>query len=191
LKELPTECKYVEIGNVKPGNTVKAGDMKFEVLDTHYPIDDTSVLCLSKDILFNKPFDEEGCNNWTESSLRKYLNGEYLYGLNSELINALLSFDRNLIADDGTKDYGECVDTISLISCDEYRKYREYISNKSNWWWTLTPYSTTASRSNVVRHVHSDGSLDNSHTYFGGNGVVPVFLIDPFFKVKVVEESEE
>lgn len=183
----------VKIGTVKAGTTVEAGGIKLDILDTKYPVSGgkTGVFCLAKDILFGDLFDKDNSNNWSASSLRKYLNREYLYGFNPELANALIPFERDLISDDGWKDYEKCVDTISLISCDEYRTYRDYISDKSDWWWTLTPYSCRASSSYSVRFVDSVGSLSDNNAFSGNIGVAPVFLIDPSLNVEVVEEESE
>lgn len=189
----PEEDDLVEIQNIIPGTTIEAGGIKMEILDCAYASADgkeLGVLCLAKDILFEKAFDEGNNNNWEKSSLRKYLNGEYEENLDEELAGALIPFNRNLLTDDGMKDYGTCVDLISLISCDEYREYREYISDKSDWWWTLTAWSAKPGHSYFARIVNTDGSLSYNDAYRGYYGVSPAFLLLPSLKVKIVEEEE-
>ena len=82
-------------------------------------------------------------NNWKESDLREYLNTEFLERLQKELDVQLPEFERNLLSLDGQTEYGTCMDKVSIISFDEYRKYRSKLPNTGEWWWTLTPDSTT------------------------------------------------
>lgn len=186
----------VEIWTVEPGSVVLIGGNPYEVLDTDVNdiAGDRGVFVLSKDILFQAPFDEDNCNDWRESSLRKKLNGEWLIEL-KDLIGGenILPFERDLTSEDGLHDYGTCEDFVSLISCDEYRKYHEKcIKNKSDWWWTLTPYSTpNASSSSSARLVFTDGSLYYYNAFYGGYGVSPALLALPSLLVEVVEGKRD
>jgi len=189
-----TDEDEVEIGEVSPGTAVLAGGIELEVLDTHFKsgYDTEVVFCLAKDIVFKEAFDDGNSNDWRKSSLRKFLNGDYLNGLDGDFAESLAPFQRDLTADDGSKDYcdASCVDVVSLISCDEYRTYREHISNKPNWWWTLTAYSTPRSGCSLyVRRVGTDGRLNGDDAYRGNGGVAPAFSLLPSSKVKVLEEN--
>ena len=186
----------VEIGTLEPGTTIEVSGIQMEIFNKPLTMKNGNELsvaafCLAKDILFEKAFDEEDCNNWEKSSLRKYLNGKYKDNLPDELREALIPFDRNLLTDDGMKDYRTCVDLISLISEREYQDHREYISDKSDWWWTLTACSAISGYSSEVRLVTADGSFDYNHAYLGSYGVSPVFLLRPSLKVKIVEEKKK
>ena len=190
------EDDLVEIGEIIPGTTIEVGGIQMEILDITYPSTngEKGILCLAKDILFEKAFDEDNCNNWLKSSLRKYLNGEYKNEIESRIgEDALMPFSRDLTSDDGMTDYCKepCVDSVSLISCDEYRTYREHISNKSDWWWTLTPWSCLASYSYRERFVYSDGSLTSGSAFDGSYGVSPAFLLLPSLRVKIIENEED
>ena len=187
------EEELTEIQNIIPGTTIEASGIKMEILDPAYPaveVDELGVLCLAKDILFEKAFDEENNNNWRESSLREYLNGEYKDSLPEELKEALLPFERDLMANDGLKAYGKCTDDVSLISEREYQDYREHISDKSDWWWTLTAWSAKLGSSFSARLVGAGGSLGHSSAYNDSGGVSPAFLLLPSLKVRIVEESD-
>lgn len=185
--------ELVPIGSLTPGTVVEVGGIQMEILDTHYltAVEGEGVFCIAKDIAFCKAFDEDNCNNWASSSLRNHLNIDFKDQLAERIgEDALLAFERDLTSDDGLKDYGICVDKISLISCDEYRKYRQYISNKSDWWWTLTPWSTPHSGNSYdARLVYADGSLDSSNTDNGDVGVVPGLCLLSSLDVKVVCEE--
>lgn len=187
----------VEIGSLEAGTTIEVGNIQMEILDTSYKGKDCEigVFCLAKDVLFNKTFDENNNNNWEKSSLRKYLNGEYKESLDKKLVDVLIPFNRYLLTDDGMRDYGEvcgtCEDVISLISCDEYREYREYILEKSEWWWTLTAWSAKPENSTFARLVDTDGILYSSGVCSDNIGISPVFLLHPSLKVKVVEKDNK
>lgn len=181
---------FIPIGQVDPGMVVKTKEgMKLQVLDNHYG-ECGGVFCITRDILFKKAFDEDNCNDWRKSSLRKYLNGEFFEQL--PFTDKLISFKRDLTSDDGLKDYGDCEDYVSLLSDDEYRKYRYQISNKDDWWWTLTPYSTPYSGySDYARVVDSDGSRISGLADNGYFGVSPAFVILPSFMVEIVHDGDE
>ena len=121
------------------------------------------------------PLDESNKNDWRTSSLRKYLNGEYLEQFNR---GDLLPFVSDLTSDDGMKDYGTAEDYVFLLSCDLYRKYRESVPRFNNWWWTLTPWTCSPSYANYARIVSSSGEVDSSFAYYG-IGVAPACLFNP------------
>lgn len=92
----------------------------------------------------NRKFDSDS-NNWIESGLRKELNDSFLKKITEELgEDAVVEFDRDLLSLDGQTEYGHCEDKISLLTLDEYRKYRKLLPNTNDWWWLITPWSTRA-----------------------------------------------
>ena len=121
------------------------------------------------------PFDEDNCNDWRKSSLRRYLNEEYIKGFNR---GDLLPFVSDLTTDSGQKDYGTSEDYIALLSCDLYRKYREYVPKYDNWVWTLTPWHIFPSLAYYVRVVYTDGSVSS---YFArhSSGVAAACIFNP------------
>lgn len=187
-EENEAEVKAIELGDAEPGTTVKIAGIKWEVLDTNFYASngEVGVFCLAKQPVEERAFDDDNCNDWKKSSLRKYLNGEYLDKLADAIGREnLLAFLRDLRSEDGLKDYGKCEDTVSLISTDEYRQYRKYISNKDNWWWTLTAYSTPNSgHSHNARDAYADGSLNSGNAYRGNDGVAPACVFLPSLMVE-------
>ena len=132
--------------------------------------------------LCKAPFDKDGCNDWRASSLRKYLNEEYLPKLLEsfpELKEAAVTFLRDLTADDGLKDYGACVDTVSLLSAEEYKANRDiYMDPPGTWRWLITPDSTpSGGGSSFARYVHADGTLSYSSASYGDWGVRPALYL--------------
>lgn len=178
----------VEIRTLGAGTTIEVSGIRMEILDNTYIGEECElgVFCLAKYILLvKKPFDKGNNNNWEKSSLREYLNVEYIASLDNELVGALIPFERNLLTNDGMKDYGICTDLISLISEREYQDYREYISDKSDRWWTLTASSAKPGYSYNVLSVTTNGNLSTDSVYIDRIGVSPAFLIKPNFKVKI------
>ena len=89
-----------------------------------------------------RTFDSDS-NNWISSELREELNTKFLKKIADELgEDAVIGFDRDLLSLDGQTEYGHCEDKISLLTVDEYRKYRKLLSNMPKWWWLITPWST-------------------------------------------------
>ena len=67
-------------------------------------------------------FDEDCCNNYAESSLRRKLLSELLPVLGED---NFIPHEVDLVADNGDDRYGTVKDKVFILSCDEYRKYRK------------------------------------------------------------------
>ena len=137
---------------------------------------DGGALALSAEPVFERAFDEENCNDWRKSSLRRELNGPFLDALIAEGADraAFLDLESDLTADDGMTDYGTATDKIALISDGLYRKFRALIPKIGCWWWTLTPWTCDPEDSYLVRSVDSSGALDYGSAYGGYRGVRPL-----------------
>lgn len=124
--------------------------------------DDGRALCLSKDIIETRAFDEGNCNNFAVASSKEYLNGAYLDNLLEDVNgpNAFLTTELDLTTDDGLKDYGTCTVTIFLLTVDQYRRNRDVIPNADDWWWLSTAFSTKSNGyESLARYVSTDGAL--------------------------------
>lgn len=130
-------------------------------------MDDTDggALALAAEPVFERAFDEENCNDWRKSSLRRELNGPFLDALIAEGADraAFLDLESDLTADDGMTDYGTATDKIALISDGLYRKFRALIPKIGCWWWTLTPWTCDPEYSCYVRDVSSSGALNGDY----------------------------
>lgn len=138
-------------------------------------------LCLRLDLIPNKPFDENNCNNFATSSSKEWMNGPYLDNLIDAVKgpNAFLQTELDLTADDGLKDYGTCNVTIFSLTVDQYRRNRDVIPNADGWWWLSTAYSTASNGyEHSARLVLSGGALDWSLAYYGGYGLRPACYLD-------------
>ena len=160
-----------KLKNIPRGETFEYCGHKWIVLEHDK---NNHTLVLSKGIIGKMPFDDNNSNNWAKSSLREYLNNEFLTQIcaSSRLSDlGFLSITTDLTADDGLDDYGKSIDMVSLLTCDLYRKHREVIELIDEWWWLATPYSTLADHSCYVRYVYMDGVLVSSGSPSGNRGV--------------------
>ena len=138
-------------------------------------------LCLRLDLIPNKPFGENNCNNFATSSSKEWMNGPYLDNLIDAVKgpHAFLTTELDLTADDGLKDYGTCNVTIFSLTVDQYRRNRDVIPNADGWWWLSTAYSTASNGyEHSARYVCSDGSLSWGYAYYGSNGLRPACYLD-------------
>lgn len=161
---------------------------EFQLAGTTWKILDIAgegYVCLAESI-GNKEFDSDD-NNWETSKLRSYLNKEFLEKLEEEIGEGnVLGFERNLLSLDGQTEYGSCTDKVSLLTVDEYRKYRKYIPNANKWWWLISPWCTPCNGcSDAVTVVSSSGYI--SYDNYNSNVGVRPFCI---FSSSIFESEE-
>ena len=126
---------------LKSGETFKVNKVECIVLEQ---LGRNQTAVIRKELLEDKKKFDSNNNNWRISSIRGFLNGEYL-----EEIENVFGKDRivehtvDLLSLDGLDDYGTSNDKVSLLTIDQYRKYRKVLGeNLDNLWWLLTPNST-------------------------------------------------
>lgn len=132
------------ITTLRPGEHFMFKNFEWVCLDPNHP--DGGVLAImatpwTKDVKFcpsDKFTDEKGnWNNYRTSNVREIL---------SDMANAvfeeksLLPHTVDLVADNGDRAYGTVQDFVFILTCDEYRKYRDYIPHYDSWIWTATPW---------------------------------------------------
>lgn len=120
-------------------------------------------------------YDENGCNDWRKSSLRKYLNEEFVKNFDK---GDLLPFVSDLTSDDGMTDYGTSEDFVALLSDNLYRKYRKFMPKYDTWVWTITPWSCLPGNAGYERIVYTSGALNSSNAG-NGSGVAPACIFNP------------
>lgn len=154
------------------GDTFELADTTWKILD----ITSAGYICLA-DSIEDMKFDSDS-NNWENSGLRSYLNGEFFEKMTAEIgLENIVPFERNLLSLDGQTEYGKCEDKVSLLAVDEYRKYRSLIPNtKDYWWWLVSPWSTPCNDyKKSVAVVSSAGDIC-SHGCGYNDGVRPVCI---------------
>lgn len=121
-------------------------------------------------------FDENGCCDYRRSSLRTKLITELVPRLGAD---NLIPRDMDLIADTGDDALGFAVnEPVSIMSCDEYRKYRKLIPEWDCYVWTCTPWRIdTAGYAYYVRICDAgDGGALNGSGAYDSRGVAPLVI---------------
>lgn len=159
---------------LRPGEEFVYNGIRFICLD----VIDGNYLAITADCLCEKRFNDnynDGCNNWKTSTLRRFLNEDVL----EEHFDAkhLIKQTSDLTADNGDKAYGTCEDYITLLTCDQYRKYRDYVPLFEECMWTLTPWRCDPGIAYDVRNVYSTGAI-NSYNASNSTGLAPVCLFN-------------
>ena len=182
-------AKVKKLSELKPGDIFVFASFRWVKLEES--AEGTKVIAADK--VEDQAFDTEDRNNWKESTLREYLNSDFLEYLYDEgaAEEDFLTVVSDLTSDDGLKDYGTSEDKIALITCDDYRKYRSLIPMIDGWWWTITPWSCDPSYSYYVRLVNTSGALGSDSAYNGSCGVRPLCNLKSDILVSFEETGEE
>lgn len=159
---------------LRPGEEFVYNGIRFICLD----VIDGNYLAITADCLCEKRFNDnynDGCNNWKTSTLRRFLNEDVL----EEHFDAkhLIKQTSDLTADNGDKAYGTCEDYITLLTCDQYRKYRDYVPLFEECMWTLTPWRCDTGHAYIVRNVGPTGAII-SNVADDSSGLAPVCLFN-------------
>lgn len=193
-----------KITTLHPGEHFMFKNFEWVCLDPNHP--DGGLLAImaepwARDVQFcpsDKFADERGnWNNYRTSNVR---------GILSDMANAvfekksLLPHTVDLVADNGDRSYGTVNDKVFLITCDEYRKYRDYIPHYDSLIWTATPLycgdeDSSTSCASHVRNMSVSGKFYNSSAC-SNNAVVPACILNPEFlnlrkDMAYVEEMSE
>lgn len=154
------------------GDTFEVADTKWKILD----ITSAGYICLA-DSIEERLFDSDS-SNWKNSDLRGYLNKDFLGKIAAEIgLENIVPFERDLLSLDGQTEYGKCEDKVSLLTVDEYRKYRSLIPNtKDCWWWLVSPWSTPCNDYETTATVVSSAGGIISSFCSNCSGVRPVCI---------------
>ena len=171
-----------KIKNAKEeGNIFELAGLKWTVLE----VTEKGYMCLAERLEDTMRFGSN--NDWKESSVRKYLNGEFLETRAAEVgTENIIEFDRELLSLDGQTEYGSYMDKVSLLTADEYRKCRKHISNAGYWWWLITADSTPCNGDSVWVNVVSPLGHIDCFDHVSRRGVRPVCIFS-----SAIFESEE
>lgn len=179
------------ITTMRPGEHFMFKGFEWVCLDPNHP--DGGVLAImakpwAKDVKFypsDKFADWKGnWNNYRTSLIRETLNDSIAKKLRTnKLGDNLLLHTVDLVADNGDRAYGAVADLVFILTCDEYRKYRDYIPHYDRLIWTATPWrcgdkDSDAGGSSIVRTVNAGGLLYNYGACNCG-AVAPACILNP------------
>lgn len=174
LRNEVTTLKKAAAGRKVPvglviGEKFELAGLMWTILD----ITDKGYMCLADKLEDSMSFANK-TNNWSDSGLREYLDNVFLEKIAGEIGKEnIIPFNRNLLSLDGQTEYGECEDMVSLLTVDEYRKYRKLIPNAGYWWWTCTPWSTESNSYEVETTVVSPSGFIDCNDCISCRGVRP------------------
>ena len=152
--------KKVKLASIPVGETFKIGGEEWIVLEQSG--DTTAVL--KKDLLPDSRKFDSNTNNFAKSEIYSFLNDKYYVRLAALIgTNNICEHTVDLTADDGLRDYKKCKAYVSVLTCEQYRKYTDIMLKykPKKWWWLATAYSTpTRGYSGLVRFVNGNGTLN-------------------------------
>ena len=125
------------LGSINPGEIVTLGEREYIVLG--HGEETTAIIAKkpTKSMTFGKDGD------YTKSDIRTYCNGEFY----KELCKAvgkhnIIPHTVNLVSDDGSNKGATVKDNVSILTCDLYRRYREFLHAIGSSCWTATRVTT-------------------------------------------------
>lgn len=167
---------------LKIGDTFKITGLDWKIID----ITDKGYSCLCEILEEDMKFDDSS-NDWKSSGLREYLNGDFFKKISDEVGEEnIVKFERDLLSLDGQTEYEKCEDSVSLLTVDEYRKYRSLIPNEKKWWWLITPWSTPCNDYEYPVAVVASSGIILSRNCGSNSGVRPFCIFS-----SSIFESEE
>lgn len=183
-----------KVSSLNPGDVFKDRDGE-EYIVLEHPEDGRTAV-LKKGLLEEMQFGSS--NDWRDSYIRQELNSTYLRSLEEKFGEEnILAHTVDLFSMDGLDDYGKCQDKVSILTADEYRRYRKALEKANgaavgDWWWLCTPDSTPSGDGSLyVRLVSSSGSLSSYAASSFSSAVRPFFILDPSTLVFPETEDED
>ncbi len=185
-----------QLKDLKRGETFRGAGIEWLVLGHDKSVQGLPfrTFVVSADITEKRAFDEGNKCDFAASTLRAYLNGEFLRKLEDELgAGNICEYVIDLTADDGLPKYGKDSVKVGLLTMEDYRRHRDILPPIGKWWWTATPYSGLDDYNFIVSNVGTDGSSNNNNAYFGIIGVRPALYLKSEILVSVdgSEENEQ
>ena len=169
-----TEFKKKYIEKPEIGKTIELAGMEWLILDKT----EKGYFAILNGFDGKERIFDLDSNNWISSKLREELNTKFLKKITDELgEDAVIEFDRDLLSLDGQTEYGHCKDRISILTVDEYRRYRKFLPNMDKWWWLLTPWSTPVNGYSTTMTVVSPSGVICCNFCSYGIGVRPVCIL--------------
>ena len=193
--QMEKTLKTGKIGQFGAESRITYGGVKWVVLDARPNMS----LCIAEDVLKGEngevrymAFDTDNKNDFAASSVRAFLNGDFLEELAAAGADkeAFVPIVLDLTSDDGLDDYGTDSAKIGLITDQMYREFRKIIPKASEDYWTCTPFSTERNGyKGFVRYVSTSGALGGSFACSGDWGVRPLCALKSDILVSYDEDE--
>ena len=164
----------VKLSDVHVGETFKIGKHEFFVLEHS---GDTTAVIFKSLLRESEKFGEN--NNFVDSNIDKIC--KEFAGTIANIVGDenIVEHTVDLTSDDGLDDYGKTTRKMSLLTCEQYRKYVKILDKHKlkKWWWLVTPFSTpTHEDDEWIKCVSPFGRIDNG-SYNYDIGVRPFCIL--------------
>lgn len=158
--------------DMKLGTSIQIGDMAW----SKFAEDNAGNSYMLSDLRW-KDMEFGDDNDWRGSPVRDFLNKEvYDKIINEVAPDALVAIHTDLFSMDGTRNYGECEDKVSLLTYDLYRNNREHIKRWGIPYWLATPNSSIYDYSDDVMYVRPDGRVLMCASLYHSMAARPFFI---------------
>ena len=177
----------VELSELNPGDEFFIGSSVYVVVD-HI---DGATKVISKEIAHEMPFDRNKINNYLISDVRSMVTSQdYNHIADCVGEHNIVPTLCDTTALNGNKGYGTLEDSIAILSFDEYRKYRNILTNIQGFTdtpqWLLTPSETCRDMLSLVCIIDNYGVI-NDRSSDADAGVRPFFTLKSSTEVKPCE----
>ena len=177
------------LSSLCPGDIFRAGGAEYIVLEQY---GNSKAAVVRREALENHMVFDPYSSSWKTSSVRAYLNSVYLEGLTEVFgLGNIAAYVTDMLSLDGLGDRGKCVDKVSLLNIEQYRRYRRYMGEPlGRPWWLVTPDSAPSGFSgNSVLYVGEAGDIGLQPCSFS-SAVRPFFMLRSDVRVGLVRRYE-
>lgn len=192
--------KKEKLADVPIGKNFEVWGHKYTVLDN----EGKGVFVLEADAVCEMPFREENVesesapNNFWDSSVRAYLEGDYLEELveaGAELDRDILEMELDLKCTLGQHEYGTARVHAGLLTLEQYGKYYDIIPRIDTPYWLATPWKTPSRSPLTYNSYFALCVSTGGNWYYVGcsrsGGVRPALTLSPSLLVSVECDEEE
>lgn len=176
ILEKESEKGKVLLKDLDPGDVFKIGEHDFIVLK--HENEETKVI--SKNLLKENIKFGRNTRNYNESNLKDVIESE----IQTIIENAvggenLVEHDVKLTSVDMQNEFGTCKCKVRPISFEETREFNDLLVNEylTDWYWTLTPWSTKTRRWSYSITVVSPRGVIGNFNCDGSRGVRPFCIL--------------
>lgn len=176
VNELNSDNKVL-LSSLNPGESFVAGEEEFIVLDHEY---NGGTLAITKGFVTDESVEFGESTDYGSSNLKKVIENNIENPLIAKIGKEnFIKHEVSLESVDGQNKSKVTEEIFRPITFDEARKYNDLlVCNKLNeWWWTITPWSTSDRGWSSVAVVAPGGLISFNYCY-DYNGVRPVCIFN-------------
>ncbi len=176
VNELNSDNKVL-LSSLNPGDSFVAGEEEFIVLDHEY---NGGTLAITKGFVTDESVEFGKNTDYCSSNLKKVIENNIENPLIAKMGKGnFIKHEVSLESVDGQNKSKVTEEIFRPITFDEARKYNDLLvcNTLNDWWWTVTPWSTSDRGWNRLAVVAPDGYVNCNDCHFD-DGVRPVCIFD-------------